>query len=280
MSKDKHIVSVLPNYLEYDYMTLGSFAYSTKKERWILDEYAIDHNGEIETPGHHFNAIMSDVQIVRKDYNGTPLSYPFKAIPGPYPYCFYVDISKAYYQIARVFGVNPVVREGRYIGFGDNPPDEIFGQNKLLRALLVSGSYPQSTLTEWKNHEFQYRKFPNRLNNPGLRRCIFGTLHAIQSDISPYSVYCHTDGFIIPSWHIRTVCRLLEDKWGVLYSLKGVGITHIYGVGSYRIGPHSTSRRHSHRHGGKDGIRYELAQWYYEQWTQGRKRSKFDLSNL
>lgn len=267
-SKELVITDVLPAYFLYDYAIMGSFALTTKQTRYILDEYAIDYEGQVNTPGHHFSKILSDVTFPRKTLYHDTLSYPYKAIPCKHPYCFYVDIRHAFSQIASVVGIDCSHREGRYMAFGTTPLPAIFEDSKIMRALLVSGTGKESSLTEWKNHEINTRRFPNRNHAPMLQRAIFGLLHAIGHGVSRWTIYHHTDGFVVPYGYIGKVRQYLEER-GIEYSVKHEGITQVYGSGSYRVGKFSTRVKSFQSHP-TGNIRGDSADWWLKQWERGK----------
>lgn len=270
MRSKRHIVLVerFPAYFLFDYAIIGNFALTTKDTRYVHSDYATEFNGEIDTPGHHFNEVFKDIQIPRRNpYSETP-GFPYKCIPCQLPYAFYLDISQAYYQIASVYGVDCTHREGRYFGFGETLPHRILSENKMMRALLVSGTNRQSKLTEWKNHEINTRSFRNNNYAPGIREAILRTLHAIQALVSDWSVYCHTDGFIIPYWHLDRVIRILNER-GIQYKIKAEGLTEIFNVGQYSIGATKSVNLNLRKYPA-NGIRFEARDWWLRQWDRGR----------
>ena len=260
----------LPAYFLYDYATLGNFSLTTRDERFILDEYAVTIDGETDTPGHHFSKILEAVSFPKKTGYSDTVSYPYYAKPCLYPYGFYVDIRKAFYQIANIYGLETSHSEGRYMAFGNTKPPEIFASSKIMRALLVSGTHKTSTLQEWKNGQLTSRQFPNRNYAPMLQRAILSTLHAISYSLRKWILYCHTDGFITGYRNIDRVTKYLEQR-GVEYSIKAEGIVQIYGVGSYRIGNTRTVTNHNQKqeHTNITGIN---ADWWLKQWDRGRSR--------
>lgn len=268
MRGERHIeiVKEFPAYWLYDRCIVGNFAYTTPDKRMILDEYAISYNDKVETPGHHFNTMVKDIRFPKKTVYHDALSYPYFAKPGKYPHGVYVDIRQAYYQIASRYGLECSHREGRYMAFGVTKPPSIMQENKLIRALLVSGTYKRSHMTEWKNHELTSRYFPNHNYAPFLQRAIIGTLHSILSLCSPYAVYGHTDGFILPHWNAGRVFRELDAR-GIQYSIKGSGPCEIYGVGSYRIGDKRTRifLRSTHA---TNGVNHGIRDWWLTQWER------------
>lgn len=269
MSQERHIVAELPIYWNFDYARLGNFSLTTKDKRFMLEEAIIDYEGSQELPSHHFNQICKTISFSKGNPYHVELSFPYKAIPCRLPYAFYVDVSKAYYQIVRSFGMEVSHREGRFLSFGTTAPHTLFAQNKMVRALLVSGTMRKSRFTEWKDHDLHIRAFSNPNYAPGLRRAIYSTLHAIQSLVSNYTCYAHTDGFIVPSWRIGRVTQLLEG-YGIEYSLKGEGATEIYGVGAYRIGSKRTTNYQTPSHSKKENIRNDWREWWLRKFEEGK----------
>lgn len=268
-SKELVITDTLPAYFLFDYAIMGSFALTTKQTRYILDEYVVTLNGEQNTPGHHFSKVCNEITFPRTKHYHDSLSYPFKAIPCKHPYCFYVDIRHAFAQIAEVVGIDCSNREGRYMAFGTTTLPEVFEDSKIMRALLISGTGKESSITEWKNHDILTRRFPNRNHAPMLQRAIFGVLHAIASKLSPYTIYHHTDGFIVRHSHIDTVKNWLDER-GILHSIKGEGVTQVYGSGSYRIGELAT-RNKAFQSTTTGNIRDDFSDWWIKQWERGKE---------
>lgn len=269
MHIDRYVVKRLPAYWLFDRAILGNFSLTTPKERYIINDFAFEYNGQVETPSHHFSEVFKGIQIRKKMDNSLALSYPYKASPCRVPYAFYLDIKHAYAQIADVYGIETTFKEGRYVAYGDTPSPQLCHDNKICRALLVSGTGKLSSITEWKNHELHSRKFYNRNYAPYIRYAIIATLHAIQSALDKYSIYAHTDGFICPSWHIRNATKLL-DEYGILYSIKAEGITRINGVGSYSIGNISTRNAH-HQTKERKNIRRDFQQWWLNAFRRGKE---------
>ena len=258
------LVERLPAYYNFEYARLGNFALTTNETRYILNDFAIDYKGEINTPGHHFAKILSSVITPKKTQYLDSLSYPHYAKPTQYPYAFYVDISKAFAQIIEVFGINCSHREGRYFAYGDAPTDEIFMTSKIMRALLVGGTYKYSRLQEWKNHDLISRKFYNRHYSPFTQRAIFSTLHAIAYQLRPYILYWHTDGCIVPYIYMDRVSTWFHER-GIVYSIKAEGVAQIYGTGSYRVGEYRTTN-FNRQHRELSNLRGDFSEWWLKQW--------------
>lgn len=261
------ITNVLPAYFLFKRAIIGSFSLTTNDERYLLNGCLVDYNGITETPGYHFGQICKDIKFPKKNPHNDNLAYPYKAIPGKHPYAFYIDVSKAFFQIANVFGMETSHSEGSYMALGATQPPPVFAEQKLMRSLFVSGTQKTSKFTEWINHDIRNREFPNRNYAPCLSRTIFATLHAIQSLVDEDSIYCHTDGFIVPFYRFDRTIRKLENH-RITFSVKGEGRCEIFNVGAYRIGDKSTKRT-QHRRGHTDNIRHTHRNWWLKQWERG-----------
>jgi len=266
MRRDKIEVDKLPIYWQFERAILGNFALTTSNERYMLREFVIEHNGIRDTPSYHFNQLIENVQFPKKLDNISQLAYPYKAIPCRLPHAIYLDIRSAFYTIASVFGLENVHREGRYFYAGVTQPHKLFAESKIMRALLVAGVRQKSTLQEWTHGEIRTRQFPNKNHAPNLSRSIFAFLHSVHSALSKYTVYVHTDGFIIPVWYLQRVSRWLDDR-SIPYTIKGDGAAQIFGVGSYRIGEMHTKLYHT-GYGQRENIRHEFSQWWLHQWDR------------
>lgn len=261
MKRTLELVDQLPKFFNYDYAILGNFTLTTKTQRFLLNDYAINYNDKIESPSHHFSAVCKDLHFPKRKTYDDMLSYPFKAIPCKLSYGFYVDVAHAFSQIAEVYGYECVFREARYFGYGKTFYVPLCSTNKLARALLVSGTGKESTMREWKNHEIITRKFPNSNYAPCLRYAIQATLHAIQFAITDYTVYAHTDGAIIPFQNLKHVEHIF-DRYHINWTIKGEGYTEIYNVGDYRIGVQTTRKHHVQSKKPHTNIRAINADWW------------------
>jgi hypothetical protein len=266
MRRDKIEVDKLPIYWQFKRAILGNFALTAGNERYMIREFVIENEGERETPSYHFSKLLDGKQFPKKLDNVSQLAYPYKAIPCRLPEAVYLDIRSAFYTIASVFGLENMHREGRYLYLGASKPHSLFAESKLMRALLVAGVREKSTLQEWTHGEIRTRQFPNKNYAPNLSRSIFAFLHSVHSALYRYTVYCHTDGFIIPVWYLHRVSKWLDERQ-IPYSIKGSGPCQVYGVGSYSIGKEHTKSYHS-GHRQKDNIRHEFSDWWLKQWDK------------
>lgn len=275
--QEKKIVLRLPYYGRFDYARLGSFSLTTKDCKYISKEDVLTIDDEVETPGYFFGKFMKGLWCAKKKENIIQLSYPYRAIPGKIPMALYVDIRQAFKQIACAYGMEVFVQEGRFIAFGETIPDAECFNNKICRGLLVTGTADKGSFTEWKNHDLSTVHFSNPNYAPHVRYAIWATLHAIQSVLSPFVQYAHTDGVICYARHAEKVFRTL-DKFGFSYTIKETGYAEVYGIGNYRIGKQRTRTTGKSRII-RDNIRTDNAYWWLEKFATGidlRKELKYD----
>jgi hypothetical protein len=233
------LVDTLPSYYDMDYAILGNFSLSTKELKYVAMEDALEYAGKIDTPPYHFRKTMEQGEYAKRG-DIEAHSYPYYAIAGRWGYCYYVDIRRAYLQIARRFGSDVHYKAGAFIGYGEYTfSDELFEVSRIARGLLVSGTSKEIRQTEWYNGNYHQTKRHNSLFAPYLRAAIMNTLHAIAYICKRYVVYWHTDGCIVPSVYLDKLCKCL-DTYGLIHAIKHEGNTQVYGVGSYTVGEYST----------------------------------------
>lgn len=265
---EKRIVNRLPHYGRFDWARLGYFSLTTKETKFISKDDAITIGNETETPGYFFGQFMKGLWTAKQKVNQLDyLSYPYKAIPGKYPSCVYIDIRHAFKQIACAFGMEIWVREGDICGYGDTQPTASCFSDKICRGLLVTGTQKTGSFEEWKERDIRTVHFSNPNYAPHLQLCIWSTLHAIQAVLMPYTIYGHTDGFIVPTRHVQRVTRIL-DEYGFRYSVKGTGFCVVNGVGSYRVGDVET-RLHLHPQGSRLYVREDNCKWWLRKFAEG-----------
>lgn len=264
---EKRIVKRLPHYGRFAYARLGYFSLTTKETKFISEEDSITIEGETETPGYFFGKFMRGLWTAKRNASVLNLSYPYKAIPGKYPSAVYIDIRHAFRQIATAFGMEVFVQEGSFCAYGETVPSVECFQNKICRGLLVTGVSREGTYQEWKENDLRTVRFSNPNYSPHLSHCIWSTLHALQSVLSPYTCYGHTDGVIVPKRHIQKVFDTL-DGYGFQYTTKGTGYTVINGVGSYRVGATET-RLLLRPQGTRTYIREDNSKWWLDKFASG-----------
>lgn len=238
-SKVIEVVEELPSYYNMDYAILGNFSLSTKETKYVALEDAVDYEGRVDTPPYHFRKAMEKGEYAKRG-DIEAHSYPYYAIPGRWGYCFYVDIRRAYLQIARRFGSDCHYKPGRFIGYGQyNFNDPIFAINRVVRGLLVTGTSKEIKQTLWYDGNYHQRKHLNSIYAPYLRAAIMNTLHAIAFLCKRYVIYWHTDGCIVPAVYLDKLSKVL-DTHGFTYAIKHEGNCEIFGTASYSIGSYST----------------------------------------
>lgn len=264
----KRIVNRLPHYGVFDYARIGYFSLTTKDTKFISREDSLTIGDETETPGYFFGKFMKGLWTGKSNAPELDLSYPYKAIPGKYPSAVYIDIRHAFRQIATAFGMEVfIIQEGRTIAYGETTPNAPCFNDKICRGLLVTGVSKTGTYQEWKNRDISTVRFSNPYYAPHLSHCIWSTLHAIQTVLSPYSIYGHTDGCIVPRRHVKKVVNILDD-YGFKYAIKGTGVCQVHGVGSYRVGDAET-RLFLRPQGTRVYVREDNAKWWLRKYAEG-----------
>lgn len=259
-AKVMNIVDVLPSYYDMKYAILGNFSLSTKEDKYVTREDIVSHNGKEETPPYHFRKAM-EIGEYSKRSSLVCHPYPYYAVSGRWGYCFYIDIRKAYLQIARRFGSDVHYKVGGGIGYGEYTfDDQIFSDNKIVRGMLVSGTQSEIKQTVWFDGNYHQNKHHNSLHAPYLRASIMNTLQAIAFVCKRYCVYWHTDGCIVPSIYLDKLTKML-DTHSFQWAIKKEGYTEIFGIGSYTIGDYTTLTPKVVQ-GRKDGIIEDNPLWY------------------
>lgn len=256
----------LPDYHPFQYASLGNFSISTREDKYVKISDAILHNGIAETPPYHFRKEFGDMHTPKSNAPMC-LPYPYYSIPGRYPYSYYLDIRKAYLQIAARYGGEVRAIPGKSIAYGYSCfSSDLFRVSRVARGLLVTGTNEKIRSTIWEKGDYSLLERKNSLYSPHLRAVIMNTLHAIAYVLKPYVVYWHTDGLIVPSFFLSRVERILQS-FDFQYAIKGEGETIIHGVGSYVIGSLSTlAIKHSQTR--KDGIIEYDHLWYLSRFAK------------
>jgi hypothetical protein len=254
------VVNDLPPYHPMDYAVLGNFSLTTRKVKYVSLEDALTIEGETNTPPYYFRKAMEEGEYSKRNAPECH-SYPFYSIPGRWGYCFYIDIRRAYLQIAKRFGSDCHIFPGKSIGYGEFTFDDpIFSQYRIIRGMLVSGTSPELRKTIWQDGNYLQSKSPNTLHAPHLRAAIMNTLHAIAYVLKGYCIYWHTDGCIVPSLYLSKVSKVL-DTYGFTHAIKHEGNTEVFGTGSYTIGSYTTLTPKTIQPR-KDGILQDNPLWY------------------
>lgn len=265
-----HPVELLPHYSQFEYARLGSFSLSTKTVKYVLSDELLEHLGKIDTAASHFRNFMQGRDIPKKD---APLqiTYAYYAEPSKWPHARYYDISRAYHQIARAYGAECYIVEGKACHFGETRfDDELFNVSRVARGLLVSGTGEKLSFDEWKGGMLQTLTFRNSLYAPHLRAAIQSTLHSIIHMIKAYVIYANTDGFIVPSMYYSRVERFL-DNWNISYKIKFEGECVVKARGTYRIGAHTTKTFNLWGERRSDYIIESKPLWWLKQFQKGKE---------
>lgn len=276
---EKRIVKRLPHYGKFDYARLGYFSLTTKDTKFISEEDAITIDGLTETPGYFFGQFMKGLWCAKQKIPSDNLSYPYKAIPGKCPNAVYIDIRHAFRQIAIAFGMEVFIEEGLSVAYGESLPNTPAFNNKIVRGLLVTGVDKTGSYQEWINRDIRTVKFSNPNYAPHLSYCIWSVLHAVQSVLSPFTIYGHTDGFIVPRRHVERVTTTLSE-YGFNYTVKGTGFTEVYGVGNYRVG-HTRTRTNFRTDKPRIYVRDDNSKWWLNAFAKGVSlRAKLNYDDL
>lgn len=233
------IVDELPDYRAFKFARLGNFSLSTFTHKYVEREDIVEYNGKSDTISTHFRDVFKNIEVA-KNNAPLPITYPFYAEASKWPNARYYDISKAYLQLARAYGGEVYVKEGKSCSYGDYTfDDELFLSHRIARGLLIQGTSQNSHVTIWENGGLRDHRFFNSLYAPHLRASIMYTLHAIMYMLKRYIVYCHTDGMIVPSLYYKRVETFFEN-WGIDYKIKHEGEAIIKTRGTYSIGGYAT----------------------------------------
>lgn len=271
---DRIIADELPPYYSLKgNWKIGNFAYRSKYLSIYDKSVCFRWNGEYNTPSAHFREFAKNLQFGKKnppDY----LTYPYYAKPCKIPNGVYLDIHRAYSQIASVIGAEAQFKEGKWFEYGITRfTNELF-DNKTLRGLIVSATSEKGQVTTWNSEkdELVQSKFHNELYAPHLRLGIMHILHAIASSLMPYIVYWHTDGMIIP-FHFLPKVEDILSSWGLETTVKASGLTEIKTTGCYRIGTHKTSQFQMFKPRYQKYINEQNWRWYRSKYVTGMELS-------
>ncbi len=233
------IVNELPDYFTFPYCRVGSFTLTTREQRFVKQEDVITHHDKIDTIASHFRSYFQGKDTGKKNPPAN-ISYLYYACPSKWPNARYYDISRAYLQVARAFGLQVFIKEGTSVYYGDDIfYDELFETQRIARGLLVSGTSENNSFEIWDGVNLSTKRVNNSLYSPHLRASINYTLHSVVHMLKRYIVYANTDGFIVPSLYYSRVETFL-DNWNIKYKIKHEGTAEIKTRGTYRIGSHET----------------------------------------
>jgi hypothetical protein len=253
---DKVIVDRLPDFRTFNTAKLGSFSLTSPNIRYIAVEDAVEYNDKIDTTGVHYRDFITDygIKFPKKNAPSLEFSYPYYAHSAHIPMACYVDIRRAYKQVACAYGMQVWFKEGVSIGMGDDTPQiELFNFDKVARGLLVTGHGKFSKYTLWKHGVLDTVKFENPNYAPYLQYAIWRTLHAIMAKLKPFVYYAHTDGVIANHRMLPAIDAILT-RYHFEYAIKDTGKAHIKTTGTYKIGSRETLNYNKHGHKSTDYI--------------------------
>lgn len=173
---------------------------------------------------------------------------PQYALPGVYEDCVLVDLSSAYWHIARRVGYDCRFAQGRYLGVNSPIVDFPFSGHKVARGMLVSCAL-KGGLWWWDGcGSTSYQATYNPVYAPAFVALVYSVLHGVASDMRDMLLYYNVDGGIIRRRHLpiwEEVCA----SWGLPWKTKAAGYALVKGVGNYSVGSMRTkslSSRNSH----------------------------------
>lgn len=269
---EKVICERLPDYRLFNTAKLGSFSLTSPNIRYIALEDVVEYNDKADTSGVHYRDFIESLNTHFPKRNAPTLdfSYPYFAHASHIPMALYVDIRRAYRQIALSYGLDVWYKQGVSIGFGDSVPNtELFEVDKIARGLLVTGHAEFSRYTLWRDNGLSTVQFKNPYHAPYLRYAIWRTLHAIMAKIKPFIYYCHTDGVIINHRMLDRVDKILT-RYHLEYAIKDYGKAHIKTTGTYKIGDRETLNYNRNRAHSTDYILSdEYDDWWLKMFVKG-----------
>lgn len=269
------VVPTLPDFTNFNYARLGAFSMSTNSVKYIASEDAVIYNGEEETVAYHYRKSIEDrnIHFPRKNFTPNGLSYPYYAYGARIPMGVYVDIRRAFQQIASTIGYEVWFREGKAFAYGETMPDvALLSQYKTARGLLVSGHSKESRYALWQYGKITDVKFQNKNYAPYLRYAIWRILHAVMTKLKPFVYYVHTDGVIINPRMMSRVDKIMS-RYHLEYAIKHTGPTTVKAVGAYKIGDYESGTFQRASFVSRDNIiDDEHTDWWLEQFVSTYER--------
>ena len=272
-----------------DNVMLGSFSwyYMRQKKREILRPFALTFPGFTSTPSELARTYLS-IKYPRQralreqlDKFRVPRSAPLYVQPHSYERGVYVDIRAAFWQILQVVGWDADYNPGVWLGRGEPMDDFPFAQIKLSRNCLVTAGLPsEASFWSGDEHKFKSVKTFNRVVNIGIWALVMDVLHCIAWDcVAAGAVYAHTDGYICAAENLPRVQDAIS-QWGLESRIKLTGQTHVYGVGSYKIGNDATKNPHIHSMPYDGLILPEYNLWLKKRFQKFAMKTTFQWQNL
>src|SRR5688500_10989565 len=106
------ICDELPDYRPFKFARLGNFSMSTRTHKFIATEDAVEYNGKTDTIASHFRDCFRRLDTSKSKAPIIP-TYPYYAEASKWPKARYYDISQAYLQLARAYGGEVFLLEGK-----------------------------------------------------------------------------------------------------------------------------------------------------------------------
>lgn len=153
----------------------------------------------------------------------------------------YLDLRSAYWSIMGAVGVDVDYMPGKWLSPGRAPHDYPT-TDKLARNCIVTAGL-LGTMQVWTGSKFITQTPYNKHANLSLFTLIQHILHGIASDaVTMGACYVNTDGYIMPYYKSEMFIRWVNERWGLPIREKYRGLTHVTGVGSYKVGNHTSGR--------------------------------------
>lgn len=165
---------------------------------------------------------------------------PLYASVGRHGDCFYLDLKAAYWSIMNAIGWDVDYRPLKYLGLGTPVNDFPLPKHKIARNSLASVGLT-GDMQIWSGFRVVSKKMGNRFKNRILNAAIMDILNSIAYDVllTGGVKYVNTDGYIVAHHSFDDATAVL-DSYGLPWSVKHSGDTEVFGIGSYRVGEHST----------------------------------------
>lgn len=237
--------------------SLGTFAWSSAPifTKWLHRPNARNYGGGWMTPGdiardylalkypnRRIRITTSQWQSCVKDRRNAPLY----CVPCRMDHGVYVDLSGAYWQIVRAVGWDVSYNPGKFLAQNSSMHDFPYWTEKMARNCLVSVGV-SAPMRMWTGDKIIFVKKPNRFVNLILYRLVMDVLNGAAYDaIQAGASYVYTDGYLVDVKFLPGVCQAL-DAWGLQYTFKHDGVTHIKAAAAYECGDYRTKQYNRNR---------------------------------
>ena len=248
------VVSEFPSlYTVPEPVIFGDFSWTLlkSKQRWIIKRVVLDIGNGPQTPTEiardyvdaafprKLRAYADQIPLIKMHRSAVLYAVPGRVLKG-----VYLDVKSAYWSIVKIVGYNVDYFPGKWVGQGRDMSDFPLPEHKLARSSLVSMGL-MHPLKMWDGEGLIPMKKVNPRVNFGLWALVQDVLHGIAADLKQFCSlkYAHTDGFIVPYHEMETAVAIVSEKWGLPVRIKvqdnqeAIGLTQVYGVGRYEVGP-------------------------------------------